>query len=332
MIKEHDQQAKVKATPRRLAYADSDKEALASQRIPFKSKEPEYLRRSRRLKDRSTTKEKARRERSKPRGKRSRYQETSSNSKYEEGGATRNWFNDLDPKSVDTFEELSQKFLEEFSQHKRYAKDPTEIYGIKRRYKEGLQAFMDRLKFKSSHIKGVPPVLRISAFMHGHGHLELAKKLNDKIPKTVDEMFKRVRAFIRGEVVTGSAKLLTDKPIILEGVIKGNQVRRILVDDGISSEIMRNVSSSRNNRSSSNYRKGKKKQNSAMEFTIIKFHSPYNVIIGRTRMRSFGAVGSTIHSMIKFPTNQGIVTMETTKEALGECRHLERVQGSWKEV
>ncbi|GKE42455.1 hypothetical protein Tco_1469739, partial [Tanacetum coccineum] len=29
MIKEHDQQAKIKATPRKLAYVDSDKEALA---------------------------------------------------------------------------------------------------------------------------------------------------------------------------------------------------------------------------------------------------------------------------------------------------------------
>ncbi|GKA79115.1 reverse transcriptase domain-containing protein [Tanacetum coccineum] len=50
------------------------------------------------------------------------------------GGAARNWFDDLDPKSVDNFEELSQKFLEEFSKQKRYAKDPTEIHDIKRRY------------------------------------------------------------------------------------------------------------------------------------------------------------------------------------------------------
>ncbi|GKA23071.1 reverse transcriptase domain-containing protein [Tanacetum coccineum] len=124
------------------------------------------------------------------------------------GGATRNWFDDLDPKSVDSFEELSQKFLEEFSQQKRYAKYPTEIHGIKRRQNEGLQAFMDRFKSKSSHIKGIHPVLRISAFMHGHGHPELAKKLNDKIPKTVDEMFERVRAFIRGEVAAGSAEMV----------------------------------------------------------------------------------------------------------------------------
>ncbi|GJY35512.1 hypothetical protein Tco_0420890 [Tanacetum coccineum] len=59
-----------------------------------------------------------------------------------------------------------------------------------------------------------------------------------------------------------------------------------------------------------------------MEFAIIKCRSPYNVIIGRIGMRSLGAVGSSIHSMTKFPTNQGIVTMETSREALWECRQL----------
>nr|GEU69568.1 hypothetical protein [Tanacetum cinerariifolium] len=241
MIKEHDQQAKMKATPRKLAYADSDKEApvgqtcftIKSQKTPSKNKEPTRLTRLRRLEDQRKTKEKARRERSKPRRKRSGHQETSSDSECEKGktspdirvyegnkdpkdhlgifsttveqkewptpiwckmfrqtlgGVAQNWFNDLDPKSVDSFEELSQNFLDEFSQQKRYAKNPTEIHGIKRRPNEDLQAFMDLFKSESSHIKGVPPVLRISAFMHGHGHPKLAKKLNDKIRKTINEM------------------------------------------------------------------------------------------------------------------------------------------------
>nr|GEV61849.1 hypothetical protein [Tanacetum cinerariifolium] len=123
-------------------------------------------------------------------------------------GSARNWFDSLDPKSVDGFEELSNNFLEEFSQHKRYYKDPTEIHGIKRNPNEGLQAFMDRFKAESAHIKGVPPVLRISAFMHTHGHPELAKKLNDKIPKTVDEMWERVRAFIKGETTIDTTEVI----------------------------------------------------------------------------------------------------------------------------
>ncbi|GJR94457.1 hypothetical protein Tco_0266631 [Tanacetum coccineum] len=44
--------------------------------------------------------------------------------------------------------------------------------------------------------------------MHGHGHPELAKKLNEKIPKMVDEMFKRVRAFIQGEMAVVSEEMV----------------------------------------------------------------------------------------------------------------------------
>nr|GEW56696.1 retrovirus-related Pol polyprotein from transposon TNT 1-94 [Tanacetum cinerariifolium] len=144
--------------------------ASKSQRTPSKNKELTRLRRSRRLEDRTITKEKARRER------RAKL-----------------------PRNIRVYE--GNKDPEDHL-------DPTEIHGIKRRQNEGLQTFMDRFKSESSYIKGVPLVLRISAFMHGHGHPELAKKLNDKIPKTMDEMFERARAFIRGEVVAGSTEMI----------------------------------------------------------------------------------------------------------------------------
>ncbi|GJS56489.1 reverse transcriptase domain-containing protein [Tanacetum coccineum] len=228
------------------------------------------------------------------------------------GGAARNWFDDLDPKNVDSFEELSQKFLEEFSQQKRYAKDPTEIHSIKRRQNKGLQAFMDRFKSESSHIKGVPPVLHILAFMHSHGHPKLAKKLNDKIPKTMDEMFERVRAFIRGEVVAGSVKMVPpsqgDKGYIRPEIKSEGSLSTVEVRQKSCMNIASETSMS----------------TSGQDLEDAKFRW--------TGMRSLGAVGSTIHSMIKFPINQGIVTMETSREALWECKQLERVQGSWKEI
>ncbi|GJY73833.1 hypothetical protein Tco_0478264 [Tanacetum coccineum] len=163
------------------------------------------------LEDWSRTKEKIRRERSKSRGKRYGHQETSTNSEYKEG-------------SEDTYEDLNSPykipkptpFTQRITHFKEqsslgtsgYAKDPTEIHDIKRRQNEGLQAFLDLFKSKSSHIKGVPLVLRISAFMNGHGHPELVKKLINKIPKTVDEMFERVRAFIRGEFAADLAEMV----------------------------------------------------------------------------------------------------------------------------
>ncbi|GJS65528.1 reverse transcriptase domain-containing protein [Tanacetum coccineum] len=63
-----------------------------------------------------------------------------------------------------------------------------------------------------------------------------------------------------------------------------------------------------------------------MEFAVVKSPSPYNALLGRTGMRSLGAVVSTIHSMIKFPTSNGIATIATTRETLRECRQIEEAQ------
>ncbi|GKB33269.1 hypothetical protein Tco_0872670 [Tanacetum coccineum] len=64
-----------------------------------------------------------------------------------------------------------------------------------------------------------------------------------------------------------------------------------------------------------------------MEFIVIKSHSPYNVILGRTGLRSLGVVAYTIHSMIKFLTANEIATVTTKKETLYECRRMKEAQG-----
>lgn len=63
-----------------------------------------------------------------------------------------------------------------------------------------------------------------------------------------------------------------------------------------------------------------------MEFAVVKSPSPNNAILGRTKMRSLGVVGSTIHSMIKFPTSNGIAMMATSRETLKGCMHIEEAQ------
>ncbi|GKA27484.1 hypothetical protein Tco_0713652 [Tanacetum coccineum] len=68
-----------------------------------------------------------------------------------------------------------------------------------------------------------------------------------------------------------------------------------------------------------------------MEFAVVKSHSPYNVILGRTGLRSLGAVASTVHSMIKFPIANGIAIVTTKKETLHECRRMEEAQGPTRE-
>ncbi|GKB74614.1 hypothetical protein Tco_0936026 [Tanacetum coccineum] len=145
---------------------------------------------------------------------------------------------------------------------------------------------------------------------------------------------------------------LMDCPVVVDALIEGFRVRRIYVDGGSSSEIMyehyfRNLSyrtrlrlrESRNPLvkflGGVNYPLGVidlevtmgecgRTRTVIMEFAVkwSRFVT-YNALRGRTGMRSLGAVASTIHSMIKFLTSNGITTITTTRETLRECRQIE---------
>ncbi|GJW61992.1 hypothetical protein Tco_0659025 [Tanacetum coccineum] len=54
------------------------------------------------------------------------------------------------------------------------------------------------------HVSGAPECMRISRFMHGITNPDLIKKLNDNIPKSVDERMSVTTAFLRGEVAAAN--------------------------------------------------------------------------------------------------------------------------------
>ncbi|GKA38003.1 reverse transcriptase domain-containing protein [Tanacetum coccineum] len=111
-----------------------------------------------------------------------------------------------------------------------------------------------------------------------------------------------------------------DCPVVVDALIEGFRVRRIHVDGGevsyplgvIDLEVTMGECG--------------KTRTVIMEFAVVKSPSPYNALLGRTGMRSLGAVASTIHSMIKFPNSNGISTIATTRETLKECRQIEEAQ------
>ncbi|GJV28068.1 reverse transcriptase domain-containing protein [Tanacetum coccineum] len=114
------------------------------------------------------------------------------------------WFDDLLPESIDSYDDLKEAFLENYLQQKKCIKDPVEIHHIKQREGESTEDFVRRFKIESRDVKGAPEVMRISGFMHGITNLELIKRLHDKIPKSVDEIWKITTAFLRGEVAAGN--------------------------------------------------------------------------------------------------------------------------------
>nr|GFB81042.1 reverse transcriptase domain-containing protein [Tanacetum cinerariifolium] len=122
-------------------------------------------------------------------------------------------------------------------------------------------------------MKRAPECMRIFGFMHGVNNPELTKRLNEHVPKEMEEMMITSTAFIRGEVDAASKK-------------KGHAFWKA------------------HNQS--------KRQNSDKRSL-----SPYNGIIGRPGIRAIQAVPSTVHGMLKFPVEGGIITIRSTEVAIG---------------
>ncbi|GJU68838.1 reverse transcriptase domain-containing protein [Tanacetum coccineum] len=61
---------------------------------------------------------------------------------------------------------------------------------------------MERYKEESLDVEGAPECMKISGFMHEITHPELIKRLYEKIPRSMDEMYRVTTSFLQGEVAT----------------------------------------------------------------------------------------------------------------------------------
>ncbi|GJX95479.1 hypothetical protein Tco_0351277 [Tanacetum coccineum] len=69
-----------------------------------------------------------------------------------------------------------------------------------------IKDFMEWFKVETGLMRGAPECMRISGFMHRVNNPELTKRLNEEVPKTMEEMVTATTAFIRGENATASKK------------------------------------------------------------------------------------------------------------------------------
>ncbi|GKE38049.1 reverse transcriptase domain-containing protein [Tanacetum coccineum] len=121
-------------------------------------------------------------------------------------GTARVWFDELPPESIDGYKDLKAAFLAYCMQQKKYIKDPVEIHNIKQKDGETIEDFMAWFKVETGRMKGPPECMRISGFMHGVNNPELTKRLNEHVPKTMEEMMTVTTTFIRGETAAASKK------------------------------------------------------------------------------------------------------------------------------
>nr|GEU62626.1 reverse transcriptase domain-containing protein [Tanacetum cinerariifolium] len=309
-------------------------------------------------------------------------------------GAARVWFDELTPESIDGYKDMKAAFLSYFMQQKKYVKDPVEIHNIKQRDGETLKDFMERFKIETGRMKGAPKCMRISEFMHGINNPELTKRLNERVPKTMEEMMIATTTFIRGEAAAASkkkghvswkpqdqSKRHTDKrpdfrgkeitfpplaissgtegPLVIEAAIGGHVIHRMYVDGGSSMEILYEhcfnrlqpeiksqmvpaTTSLTGFSGETTWPLGQLRllvtigdaaysTKAWMNFMIVKSLSPYNGIIGRPGLKAIQAVPSTVHEMLKFPTEEGIVTICSSLLIPAECASIGTSSGTPRE-
>ncbi|GJZ09518.1 putative reverse transcriptase domain-containing protein [Tanacetum coccineum] len=119
-------------------------------------------------------------------------------------GNARVWFDKLPKESIDSYEDLRAAFRENYLQQTKHIKDPVEIHHIKQRDRESTEDFMERYKAKVLDVEGAPECMKIFGFMHWITHPELIKRLYEKIPRSMDEMYRVTTSFLQGEVAAFS--------------------------------------------------------------------------------------------------------------------------------
>ncbi|GJS31231.1 reverse transcriptase domain-containing protein [Tanacetum coccineum] len=119
-------------------------------------------------------------------------------------GNARVWFDKLPKESIDSYEDLRATFRENYRQQTKHIKDPVEIHHIKQRDGESTEDFMERYKEEVLDVEGAPECMKISGFMHGITHPELIKRLYEKIPRSMDKMYRVTTSFLQGEVAAFS--------------------------------------------------------------------------------------------------------------------------------
>nr|GEV37962.1 reverse transcriptase domain-containing protein [Tanacetum cinerariifolium] len=228
--------------------------------------------------------------------------------------------------------------------------DPTEITKIVRKANETLIAFKGRWIVETGFITGVPEVMKISSFMDAHKCPELAKRFFDKVPKIVDEMMTRLDDFVSSKEAFASTATveLTAAKADATPTHKGNPRQGASVEvmfercfENLSPAIRSRLRDTRMDLVGLTgsvvkplgkielkvvFGDGDLFRMVMITFIVVREPSPYNVIFGRTGLRSLRAVSSTIHSMVKFPTPRGVATLVTHSAIIFECRILERKQ------
>ncbi|KAL0341718.1 UNVERIFIED_CONTAM: hypothetical protein Scaly_1834400 [Sesamum calycinum] len=114
-------------------------------------------------------------------------------------GKAMTWFNQLLSGTIDSFEQLSQRFLHHFAINKRYPKTASYLFTVIQREHESLRDYVQRFSEAILEVPHVNPELLASIMQQNLRMGRFRESIAGKPPATLDELLVRAEKYIRIE-------------------------------------------------------------------------------------------------------------------------------------
>nr|GEV44418.1 reverse transcriptase domain-containing protein [Tanacetum cinerariifolium] len=234
----------------------------------------------------------------------------------------REWFDKLPPDNINNWRSLQEKFLNRFGMLKAFDKDPTEISKIVRRANETLPHFKERWVSESNVIPNIPDLMQIASFMSSHKYPKLAQRFSDNVPKTADEMLKRVDDYLRSEEAFCNTELPMGefqwKDVPTQWVQRGDRQQRYPYGNGRRRQ--EHISAFKAPERSIPYVPPQRPNQEKLELDLES--GKLNHLVKDGRQRGRGAQGRFIHHPWhdEIPNPLGVATLVSQTSVVFECR------------
>ncbi|KAL0409521.1 UNVERIFIED_CONTAM: hypothetical protein Sradi_1886500 [Sesamum radiatum] len=109
------------------------------------------------------------------------------------------WFNHLPIRTIESFEQLSQRFLHHFAINKRYPKTASYLFTVIQREYESLREYVQRFSKAVLEVPHVNPELLASIMQQNLRRGRFRESIAGKPPASLDELLVRAKEYIRIE-------------------------------------------------------------------------------------------------------------------------------------
>ncbi|XP_073121117.1 uncharacterized protein [Henckelia pumila] len=109
------------------------------------------------------------------------------------------WFENLEERSIKTFKEFREVFLQHFSSSKRYKKTTLSLVEIKKLNEESLRAYIKKFNRVALEVPACAPETKITAFTQGLREGEFFRSLVKRAPRCFEDLLARAEKYINME-------------------------------------------------------------------------------------------------------------------------------------